>query len=180
MSFTGEEVEVAWQATLRGGSTEWADVSDHYKKRYIAFANALPVKREGEPIAHENVREGDLVRGIRPGHAPGSHSNPARREATIVGEVYKSLDGRLVIGGAYLENLTDLSLIRRATPPLPIETESLIEAYEVRGVKGKWRMTLHENGNWVAPRDIDGYTFHNPKHIQEWKPADFVVREEQS
>lgn len=177
MIFTEEEVKAALSSALPGFvAEEW--VSAGLIPDLLKITNALPTKREGEPIDMENVREGDHVRGIRPGHVTGSRSNPARREATIVGEVYKSLDGRLVIGGAYLENLADLSLIRRATPPLPIEPGSLIEAYEVRGIKGKWRLVLDCEDEWRSFEIIGGYRVHIPRDITAWKPADFVVRDE--
>jgi hypothetical protein len=93
--------------------------------------------------------------------------------------VYQSGIGGLGVAGWPLNTLDDLRLIERPAPKLPTEPESLIEAYEVRGVKGKWKMMLDVDGGWNTHEKIDGYWGHYPESITKWNPADFVVREDQ-
>lgn len=58
-------------------------------------------------------------------------------------------------------------------PALPTDPESVITATEVRGVTGKWRMMLDDQGEWVSPEAIGGWRWHEPHHITAW--TDTVV-----
>lgn len=59
-------------------------------------------------------------------------------------------------------------------PALPTEPGSVIIATEVRGVTGKWRMILDDQGEWVSPEAIGGWRWHRPKHITAWTEARVV------
>ena len=53
-------------------------------------------------------------------------------------------------------------------PALPTEPGSVIIATEVRGVKGRWRMFLDQDGEWYASPKIEGRRWHRPGHITAW------------
>lgn len=56
-------------------------------------------------------------------------------------------------------------------PALPTDPESVIIATEVRGVTGKWRMLLGDDGDWSSPESIGGYHWHKPHRITVWTEA---------
>jgi len=177
MSFTEEEVEAAWESTLLGETAQWSVMSDQYKKHYVAFANALLAKREGTPIDPENVREGDLIRG--------TIASSLREHAHLNGGVVEARAHRPGMGGLCvidwsIEALDDLRLINRPAPKLPTEPGLMIEAYEVRGIAGKWPLRLGHSGYWRSFEKVRGSLVHLPEDITAWKPADLVVREEDS
>lgn len=79
--------------------------------------------------------------------------------------------GRLLVAS---ETVAVITLLDRPKPELPTEPGSVIIATEVRGVKGRWELYLRSERNWIAVDGIDGYRYHDPKHITEWEPAKIV------
>ena len=58
--------------------------------------------------------------------------------------------------------------VEREKPALPTEPGDVIIATEVRGVKGRWRMFLDQDGEWYASPKIEGRRWHRPGHITAW------------
>lgn len=70
------------------------------------------------------------------------------------------------------ELLAALNVPMQAEPkPLPTEPGSVIIATEVRGVTGKWRMLLDDDGEWSGPESIGGWGHHCPDRITAWIEA---------
>lgn len=114
--FTEEEIEAAWEET-RGISSwaRWAGVPEEGRRRYRAFANALPTKREGEPIDREDIRVGDLIRGTIASSLQGhAHLNGGIVEA----RAHRPGMGGLCVTDWSIEALDDLRLIDRPVPKL--------------------------------------------------------------
>lgn len=173
MNFTGEQIQKAWDKGVYPHEYMWEELTSEYRCHMEAFANALPAKREGTPIDPKDVCVGDEIERVI------NRDGTRRSISGVVGQI-NSHGGMHTEEGGYIGNIEDEStfrLIHRPTPQLPTEAGSLIEAYEVRGVKGRWKMMLSYHGEWISSEMIGDYTCHYPKDVTAWKPADFVVRD---
>ncbi|GAA2545900.1 hypothetical protein HD598_002139 [Neomicrococcus aestuarii] len=168
--FTEEEVKAVAEEI---GFGKWELYSTAARERYIKLANALPAKREGEPISWEDVREGDEI------EVTWNVNGVRKVYAGIVGHISSSGSFYTEQGGyiGYREEESTFRILHRPAPQLPTEAPAVILATEVRGVKGEWWLTLNDYEAWVGSMRINGWESHYAEHITAWKPADFVVRE---
>lgn len=108
--FTEEEVRELWE---KHGGLDWVLDDPKMRATFVDFANALPVKREGEPIDPKDIRVGDIVMGTI-----ARQCSEYSRGGVVEGVVYQSGIGRLCVTGWYVDALDNLRLLHRPAPKL--------------------------------------------------------------
>lgn len=136
---------------------------------YLLYANEYELITEPteKVIKFEDIREGDRIR-VTFDDDDITLTGVASELSAVWWYTPK---GRFL---AASETVAVITLLDRPKPELPTEPGSIIIATEVRGVKGRWELYLRSERNWIAVDGIDGYRYHDPKHITEWEPAKIV------
>jgi len=128
---------------------------------------------EETTIKIEDIRKGDTIRAE---YIMGTITHGR------TGVAYeKDSDGDwLTVDGSWLTDVLSTThprtytLVDRPKKELPKEKGSVIIATRVRGVEGRWTMFLDGDGDWIAPEEIDTYSWHNGDKIEDWIPVNLV------
>ena len=121
---------------------------------------------------------------VRPGDWVKAEYLYRGRAHPLEGEAWEDGDGYLCVGVTIirLEDGGNPSYIRfisasRPAPALPTEPGSVILASKVRDVELDPPMVLFRGHDvWWSPRHIKGCVWHRSRHVQEWAPAEVVVK----